>query len=248
MNSSQIKWTFGPCLAVSAWIIVMTLAAPFTDLDIALLVEQLVIAIALVVIVRRVGRFDQAGWRSNAGYAWLWLAGPIWLAILTPLGLAAGNLAETPGRAPLWFACALLVGLNEETVFRGFLLNGLKGRIGAFGAALVSSALFGLVHAINALVGADSEFLVAQMAAAFGTGLVLSAVTLRAGSVWPAVFLHAAADAVGLSALGGFGAAVQTAEAQAGMFVFALLTAVWGVFWIWILRRRRTLEFASASA
>jgi len=246
MNSLKIKWTFGPFLALATWILAASRAPWQSDLDVALLIEHLVAAIALLVVVRWAGRFEEAGWRRRFGRAWLWLAGPIWLAILTPIGLAVAGVSESPQRAVLWITAALLIGFNEETIFRGFLLGGLKSRFGLMPAVLISSAIFGLMHLLNGLSGADPAFLAAQIFVALGTGIVLSLVTLRAGSVWPAVFLHIAADAIGLSAAGGFGAAIQTAEAVSGLVIFGLLTTTWGLFWIWRLRRRNRLELAPA--
>lgn len=245
MTASQIKWTFGPFLALVAWIIAFELLVPLEDLDVALVLEQLVVAIGLIVVVRRAARFDQAGWRWKFGYAWLWLAGPLWLA-LTPIGIAAGNIAATPSRALLWLTAAVLVGFVEETVFRGFLFNGLQQRMGVFKAALASSVMFGLLHVCNALFGAEASFLGAQIVLAFGLGMVFALMTVRSGSVWPAVFLHAAADAVGLSALGGFAEGLQSPEAASGMLVFGVIAAAWGIFWFWLLGRRRTLELAPA--
>lgn len=243
MNRSRIAWTFGPCLVAALFLVLVSLLVPEgVDGDLTLLLEQGTLALALVLVVRATGRFEEAGWQRKAGFAWIWLAGPLWLAILTPIGLSAANVATSPARALLWLGAALVVGISEETLFRGFLLSGLRRWLGPLAAATASSLLFGALHVINALWGADSEFLMAQIAAAFGSGLLLSAVTLRAGSVWPAVFLHFAGDAVGLSAVGGYDAAIQSQEAAAGMLVFGALCGVWGAFWIWLLGRRGRLE------
>jgi membrane protease YdiL (CAAX protease family) len=51
----------------------------------------------------------------------------------------------------MWFALTgpvvvLLAPLGEETFFRGFLYRGLRRRLSVWPAALVSGALFGLIH------------------------------------------------------------------------------------------------------
>ena len=242
MSDRHAVWTFAPAILVTLFFIIVAVLLPKElDGDLALLAEEIFIFAVLVLAVVGWKKFAHAGWSRKGGYAWLWLAGPLWLAVLSPIGLAIPNLVADPGRVAIWSVTALLVGLNEETIFRGFLLSGLRRWMGPLGAALISSAAFGLLHSLNALSGADPIFLIGQMVVAFGTGMVLAAVTLRAGSVWPAVFLHFAGDAVGLTALGGFENAIQAAEAAPSMIIFGLITSVWGAVWIWVLARRERL-------
>lgn len=235
-------WTFAPAVLVTAFLVATSLWTPDSvSVDASLLAEQVAIFVVLAAAVIWARQFNQAGWRPRLGLTWLWLAGPLWLAVLTPLGLAFPNIAADPGRAALWIGASLFVGLNEETIFRGFLLTGLRRWFGPLSAALISSVAFGLLHSLNALSGADPVFLVGQMVVACGTGLALAAVTLRAGSIWPAMFLHFAGDAVGLSALGGFENAIQTSAAAPSMIIFGAIVGGWGVLWIWLMARRGRL-------
>jgi membrane protease YdiL (CAAX protease family) len=70
--------------------------------------------------------------------------------------------------------------LGEEFLFRGLLLRGLMGRMGAMGALLASSLVFGLVH-----------FDPVHSVAATLIGLYLGIVLLRTGSLLPAITCHA---------------------------------------------------------
>ncbi len=239
MNRRTALWTFGPCVLLSAFVAAVAQWVPEgVDADIFLLVEQLTVSAALALVTLAAARSRMAGWRARMGYSWLWLAGPLWLVVVSPIGIAVGNIAAAPGRAALWFAASLFIALNEETIFRGFLLTGLRRAVGPVRAAVLSSVAFGLLHVLNALWGADTRFLGAQVIAAIGTGLVLAVMTLRVGSIWPAVFLHFAADAMGLSAMGGFAEALDTAEAAGGMIAIGAIGGSWGLFWLWFLARR----------
>ena len=239
MSKQSLYWTIVPAIGATLYFLALS-ALPYAKnvTNFALLMEQLVLCVALVGAILIAKKSKHAGWRKRFGYSWLWIAGPLWLGILTPLGLALPNISAHPGNALLWVGTSLIVGLNEETIFRGLMLNGLAKLKGPMWAAVLSSLAFGAMHSVNVLFGADPVFLIGQMAVAFGTGMIMCAVTLRAGSIWPAVFLHFAIDAVGLSALGGFQNAVQTPEAIAGMLIMGLLATVWGTAWIWQSSRK----------
>ena len=103
------------------------------------------------------------------------------------IGLFTGRarIDASPGRILLFIGECLAVGLFEELAFRGFLmpycLSRLRGRPHAvFLAALISSALFGLVHLVNLLIG--YSFLVGGMCAC---------VLVASRSVWLCAAIHA---------------------------------------------------------
>lgn len=77
----------------------------------------------------------------------------------------------------LLYAC-IVAPMIEEFIFRGVLLR-LFGGFGLHFAAILSSALFGIFH--GNLYQALPAFLI---------GLVLCTVTLKTGSVWPAMAIH----------------------------------------------------------
>ncbi len=79
---------------------------------------------------------------------------------------------------------ALLPALLEEMTMRGYILGALRP-YGDRLAVVVSAILFGLIHA-NVL----------QIPFAFILGLVLGWLTVQTGSIWPAVLLHFANNAM----------------------------------------------------
>ncbi len=81
----------------------------------------------------------------------------------------------------LFYALALSVGpaISEELAFRGVILQGLRSRLGVFSAVLVTSVLFGVIH-IDILQGLGAIVI----------GLYLGYLTVRSGSIVPAMVAH----------------------------------------------------------
>lgn len=94
---------------------------------------------------------------------------------------------------------ALQVGFVEEVVFRGIILYGLvrvwgKSKRGLVAALVVQAALFGSLHALQALFGVDPASALSNVLATFIFGLWLGALVLSTGSVWPVILLHAVSN------------------------------------------------------
>lgn len=81
----------------------------------------------------------------------------------------------------LFYALALSVGpaLSEELAFRGLILQGLRSRLGAGVAIVLTALLFGVIH-LDPLQGLS----------AFFTGLYLGYLTVRSESIYPAIAAH----------------------------------------------------------
>lgn len=100
--------------------------------------------------------------------------------------IALGLTAEAPLAATI--ALLLLVGFYEEVVARGLLLSRLREMLGGFWMpAVVSSLLFALGHFYQGVYGIVQTALL---------GFVLAVFTLRWGTLWPAIFAHAAVNIV----------------------------------------------------
>lgn len=85
------------------------------------------------------------------------------------------------------------VGVYEEITARGFLLTRCRIALGGlWGPILLSSFLFGLGHIYQGWVG------VAQTAL---FGIVLAILTVRWGTLWPAIFAHAILNTFSLAML-----------------------------------------------
>jgi membrane protease YdiL (CAAX protease family) len=84
---------------------------------------------------------------------------------------------------------AIVAPVVEEIFFRGFVFAGLRGRYGWRWAALISSALFALIHAVPTAI-----------LPIFILGYVFAYLYQRSGSIWPAILMHAATNSLALGA------------------------------------------------
>lgn len=89
-------------------------------------------------------------------------------------------------------AIAFAPAICEEIVFRGTALPALVPRLGAWGAALGSAALFGLIHVDAA--GAGASFY--RVPFAFVVGLGLAGLRIRTGSLWSTIAAHATLNGI----------------------------------------------------
>jgi len=95
-------------------------------------------------------------------------------------------LPETRTEKTLFVFLSLAAGVGEEIAYRGYLIPALTLQLGwDWGAALLSSAVFGLLHAYQGWLG------IARTAA---LGLVLAASFILSGVLWPAILAHAILD------------------------------------------------------
>lgn len=208
------------------------------DGDLDLLAFEALLFVAVVGFVALARKFNVAGWRAPQGLAWLWLAGPLWLGVVGPIALAAQTAAATaPANLLLWAAISYFVAINEETLFRGFILRGLLRQFSPVAAVLASSIAFGLMHFFNLSAGGDPIFVGAQAVSALGVGTIMAAMTLRTGSIWPAALLHFLTDAIGLTALGGYQEAIGSAEFAPSLIISGFVFLAWGLFWTWRIAR-----------
>jgi membrane protease YdiL (CAAX protease family) len=88
----------------------------------------------------------------------------------------------------LWLGAMILVGINEEYVFRGYALQSLWRGAGFWPAALTTSALFAAAHVSKPHENAMDIGMI------FVLGVALCLSVRRTGSLWWAVGWHAAFD------------------------------------------------------
>jgi membrane protease YdiL (CAAX protease family) len=134
------------------------------------------------------------------------------------------------GWAGALFCLALVPAACEEFFFRGFLLRALLRRIAFSEAAVVSAALFALVH-----------FDVLEAPGLLLFGLVLAIVARWTGSVWWALIVHALNNSCAL-----VGGNLIHADAlrlpNYLVWVLASIGGIASVFWLLSLTRTRVKE------
>jgi sodium transport system permease protein len=112
---------------------------------------------------------------------------------------------------------AVIPAICEEIAFRGFIFNGLRQKGAGARAVLVTAVLFGMSHGM-----------LQQSLAATLMGLLLGWITLRSGSLLPALVVHAINNTLSV----GLGRADQLRGAWAEyVFDFTAETTRYSVAW-----------------
>ena len=159
---------------------------------------EVIVSVLLFGLLSRLDWWKFIGLKaSNAGglkFVWLPL-----LYTLMLIALAAG-LAQTSAtplievfeyrQLALLLLISFLIGFNEETIFRGFLFQGLAFRLGPFLTILLCGALFGMFHLVNLITGQPLDTTLSQVFQAGSMGFMYAALRLRLGSIWPLILLH----------------------------------------------------------
>lgn len=96
-------------------------------------------------------------------------------------------LAQLSSPWPLLVGGALVAPLVEEVFFRGFVFGGLCGRYGWRRAALISAALFAVIH-----------FTPTAILPIFLLGYIFAYLYRRSGSLWPGILMHMATNTLAL--------------------------------------------------
>ena len=95
---------------------------------------------------------------------------------------------------PLWTQILLIVfaaAIAEEVAFRGLLFGGLRTRMPGWAAALISAAVFGILHAITRI---------SAVPVLIAFGFILALLYERTGSIVPGILLHMANTSFALAA------------------------------------------------
>ncbi|WP_394553651.1 type II CAAX prenyl endopeptidase Rce1 family protein [Agromyces sp. MMS24-JH15] len=152
------------------------------------------VCVAMFAVLARRGRFALFGFR-RPGRGWLLAAIPA-VVVLALVAISIGwvNTLEWQVVAGT-LALVVLVGVTEETLFRAMFTTLIARRWSSVVAVIVSSVLFAVAHAVNALGGQDLGATLVQVGFAFAFGAYAAAFLLVTGSVWPMIVFHAAFDA-----------------------------------------------------
>ena len=132
-------------------------------------------------------------------------------------------------RAIILVIVTLLIGFQEEAIFRGVLLRTFMPR-GTMQAVLISAALFAIIHVNSFLVGRDPLFVVSQIIASFLGAIGLGALRIRTNTIVPLVLLHALNDFLQFSATGGLEAGDVALYISILKIVLGGLMALYGLY------------------
>lgn len=135
-------------------------------------------------------------------------------------------------------------GITEELVFRVLLMGsflhlaaGRPWRI--WGAAVFSSAIFGLMHLNNLSTGQPLDTTLIQVMYSFSIGMLFAAVYARTRNILPAMLLHAMVDTVVSLKMALFVFPPQEGGASEGILLYVLLSLLWLGSGLYLLRGSR---------
>lgn len=151
---------------------------------------NLLLSLAVLAVATRVFGWTDLGFRPP----------PVWLALrllwfpalmLLPIFALAFAIGLPPVSAIGFLALnTILVALSEEWMFRGILFRAMAARRRVWPALLLTSGIFGSIHVLNGFTYASLSQSSVQAVAATMTGLLLGALLIRSGSIWPSIVLH----------------------------------------------------------
>jgi membrane protease YdiL (CAAX protease family) len=163
------------------------------------------------------------------------------LYIVVGLGLAV-VFGLPPAGVLAWILFnTFLVGLSEELMFRGVLLQAFRRTVSIWPAVALTTLAFGAIHILNVFMTGDLCTALIQSAAAALSGLLFIALRLRTGSLWPCVVVHGLWDFATFTI-----AAARSGESMPGSgggpitlmtFMPVLLVLPNALYGLWLMRR-----------
>jgi membrane protease YdiL (CAAX protease family) len=102
------------------------------------------------------------------------------------------DIAEGFGAIPVQVLLIVFAAaISEEVCFRGFLFGGLRERFPRYAAALISAAIFGVLHALTGI---------SAVPPLIAFGFVMALLYEKTGSIVPGIILHMLNNSVALLA------------------------------------------------
>jgi len=195
---AAVQWTIGPLLG--------RIRPDASEIERYLVLKGVTFAWIAAVVMRSTG-WAAVGLRRPVRPASALYGAPV---LLLGAAALAGGAASTMGPAT-FVATAIFVMLGvlgEEVVFRGVMWEAVAAR-GYLFAALSTSVGFGMIHALGFGGEVPNSIVAAQMCFAVGTGIVLAAVRIAAGTLWTAIAVHWVFNMLSFVASGGVAATLS---------------------------------------
>lgn len=215
------------------------------------IIKQVLITIALIAGLKKIGLFEEAGFRCKVKD--LWIGWPMILfCLLMVFDFQGGGKAidwNKSGIIILFVLTYLSTGLFEETVCRGVVFNLMnnkwgKTRRGCYLALFLSSLLFGVSHFIHFFLGNEDLIQsLAQVMYATFFGVFFCGCFVRNKSIYPIMILHGLLDIVcdldEIVVGGGIDKSMKTMSIE-GATVLVGITVPFLIYGFWCVRK----EFA----
>lgn len=124
-----------------------------------------------------------------------WMS-PLYLTLIVAWGMLVWTISSQSIENGQWYGflltglVTLFVGISEELMFRGIILQSLLKTQTTQRAVLISALTFSSLHAINIIAHHSWVLLLGQLATTFIFGLFAASVTLRLNNLLPMIIFH----------------------------------------------------------
>ncbi|MHC9046394.1 lysostaphin resistance A-like protein [Microbacterium saperdae] len=149
----------------------------------------IIAAILLAITTTALGWWRPALFEQKRSVRWPIIA-PILMAVALLVNLASTDWGSFDTAFFAASVVLILVGFTEELTTRGLLLTALRSRLSEGWVWFLTSALFALMHLMNAFSGQDLLPTLQQMGAAFLGGTIFYILRRTTGSLIWAMLLH----------------------------------------------------------
>ncbi len=159
----------------------------------------------------------------------------------------ANQLLPLPPQIVIFITTMAGVGISEEIIFRGTILNLLIDKFdktpkGIYASIIISSIIFGTAHITNIFSGASVKSAFIQAVGATVLGALLATIYLRTRNIWVVVILHAFMDFSCLIGSGFFGINSIVSEINSYSYVKFIGFIIYLIPILVLLRKEKLLE------
>jgi len=209
------------------------IALPDVPRTVLELLAELILAALAIALLTALRSWRQVGFRALPRLRDLRLYWVPLLPVLPVVWVAIVSISRMRfEEVVLFLVLACLIGFVEEVFFRGLILQALAP-MGLWRAAILSSIVFGAMHLLNLLYGADLVATLLQVAYATAMGFGFAAVTLRTGVLWPLIVIHALIDLAGFVTSEG---TVTTSVTSTDIVIYLLYFVVFTAYGFFMMR------------
>ncbi len=202
-----------------------------------ILVPMALAALILSVLTSVLGWWRPALFDVPSGSGWMWSV-PVLLGIGVFIGIDYWQLGAVGVPYVAFLALGtLLVGFNEELVFRGLMIVAFRSGLRESWVWFLSTFLFAVLHGTNALLGQPRATTGVQIVFAFSVGTSFYVVRRLTGSIVPAMLIHGLIDFGSLSYVGGLQATGVDLTTNGLLLVRLLLIVLAFILSLFALRK-----------
>lgn len=164
------------------------------DVVYVMLPAEAAMALFALVVARRIFGHWQCGFGPLRWRGLAWMLPYVALLAIFAARLLHSGAASASITALVTVLAMIALGVSEELMFRGILLQAGRRRLGSPRAVLLSAALFTLLHLVNLLAGLPLLGVLQQMSFACLFGIAMSCIALRANGIVPLMVFHSLWD------------------------------------------------------